>query len=112
MTAPLLKPKFPPYITPSELAIMLNQAGGSGSGWDRDTVLSVLKSANALVDMPTTSLRIARRGDRPRKSANGRRYATTYALLQERLPDIHHALVVAAPATDVDRLLGEMDGAA
>lgn len=110
MTTPLLKPKFPPYITPSELAVMLDQAGGGGSQWTVDSVRHVLKGANALVDMPITSAALSRRKGATRKTGRGQRYATTYELLQRHLPDIHRALVIAAPAEDLGRLLAHANG--
>lgn len=109
MTTPLLKPKFPPYITPSELAVMLDQAGGGGSQWTVDTVRSTLKSANALVSLPISSPRRSKVASHVRQG-RGQRYATTYELLQRHLPDIHRALVIAAPADDLERLLAHTSG--
>lgn len=110
MTTPLLKPAFPPFITPSELAVMLDQAGGGGSRWTVDTVRNTLKSANALVPLPVSSASISKRAGSTRKAGKGQRYATTYELLQTHLPDIHRALVIAAPPEDLERVLAHASG--
>lgn len=110
MTTPLLKPKFPPYITPSELAVMLDQAGGGGSQWTVDSVRYTLKGANALVEMPVTTAALGKRAGGTRKAGRGQRYATTYELLQRCLPDIHRALVIAAPPEDLERVLAHASG--
>lgn len=102
MTVPLLKPAYPPYITPSELAVMLDQAAGGGTKWTAETVRATLHRAGALIPLPAVSPQRRAVG---RKGGPGARWATTHALLQEHLPDIHRALVLAAPAEDIESLL-------
>jgi hypothetical protein len=104
MTTPLLKPAWPPYITPSELAVMLDQAGGGGTKWTAKNVRSTLRAAGALIDLPVAEpWRIAKR-----KPGKGSRWATTYDLLQKHLPEIYRALVIAVPTEDLERLLANV----
>lgn len=107
MTTPLLKPAFAPYITPSELAVMLDQAAGGGTQWTVDNVRCTLRDAGALIPLPTAGPRRST----SRKPGKGSRWATTYELLQRHLPDVHRALIVAAPSEDIGRLLANVDGA-
>lgn len=112
MSPPLLKPAFAPYVTPSELAVMLDQAAGGGTQWTTNNVRCTLRDAGALIPLPISGP--ARRGAERRGSerrGRGARWATTYELLQRHLPDIHRALVVAAPSEDIGRLLASVDGA-
>lgn len=106
MTTPLLKPAFPPYITPSELALMLDQAAGGGSQWNTATVRATLRVAGALVPYPIGGRGLTKAAlAKGRGTPKGNRYATTYDLLQRHLPEIHRALIVAAPSEDMERLL-------
>lgn len=104
MTTPLLKPKYPPYVTPSELAVMLDQAGGGGTAWTTASVRSTLAQAGALIPLPA-----AHRSTTPTtRRGKGQRFATTYDLLLKHLPDIHRSLILAASTDDLSRLLAEV----